>query len=170
MSANLSSRSKTGPWPRPLTARDTRAALARIARHTLAHVPPADRITLALLALVTLVVAVATMTGGPLTGPLPPNAILELIMASIESAGGPHGAMPSLHVGVAAFLCAFDLRFNRLRGMACVPLVLLIGAATVYLRYHYAIDIIAGLTIALLAVHAAPLLQGGHRRRIGEDR
>jgi hypothetical protein len=74
-----------------------------------------------------------------------------IVLRSIEAAGGPHGAFPSLHVGAAAYACLFDLRYNRLRGATYLPLVVLIAMATVLLRYHYVIDWIAGLMFAVFA-------------------
>lgn len=71
-----------------------------------------------------------------------------IVLRSIEAAGGPHGAFPSLHVGAASYACIFDLRYNRLRGATYLPLVVLIAIATVLLRYHYVIDWVVGLCIA----------------------
>jgi hypothetical protein len=66
-----------------------------------------------------------------------------------ELTGGLQGAFPSLHVGGSVYLCLFDLRTNRLRGMTFLPMVLLIYGATVFLRYHYLVDLIAGTAIAV---------------------
>ena len=55
---------------------------------------------------------------------------------------------PSLHVGGSVYLCLFDLRTNRLRGLTYLPMVLLIYVATIFLRYHYIVDLIAGTIIA----------------------
>jgi hypothetical protein len=46
------------------------------------------------------------------------------------------------------YLCLFDLRTNRLRGLTYLPMVLLIYVATIFLRYHYIVDLIAGTVIA----------------------
>ena len=75
----------------------------------------------------------------------------QIVLKSIDAAGGPHGAFPSLHVGAAAYACLFDLRYNRLRGATYVPLLVLIVMATIVLRYHYVIDLIAGLSLAFFA-------------------
>jgi hypothetical protein len=66
-----------------------------------------------------------------------------------EMTGGLQGAFPSLHVGGSVYLCLFDLRTNRLRGLTHLPLVLLIYLSTVFLRYHYLVDLIAGTAIAV---------------------
>jgi hypothetical protein len=72
----------------------------------------------------------------------------KMVLDAIESSGGMQGAFPSLHVGGSVYLCLYDLRVNRLRGLTYLPLVLLIYAATIFLRYHYVIDLIAGTLIA----------------------
>ena len=87
--------------------------------------------------------------------PLQGGAFHDLIVESVDRCGGPHGAFPSLHVGISTFLCLFDLRWNRLRGLTYLPLVVLIMVATVIVRYHYVIDVIAGLAIAWLGLRAA---------------
>lgn len=76
-----------------------------------------------------------------------------IILRSIEAFGGPHGAFPSLHVGASFLAMTFDLRHgDRLRGLVYVPLVALIAVATLALRYHYLVDILAGVTIAWIAL------------------
>ena len=79
----------------------------------------------------------------------------SIVLDSIKNCGGPHGAFPSLHVGASSFVCLFDLKYSRLRGLTYLPLVILIIIATVFLRYHYVIDTVAGVSIALLAFHLA---------------
>lgn len=88
----------------------------------------------------------------------------SLVVASTMATGGNHGAFPSLHVGAAACACLFDLRHNRLRGLTYVPVVILIGFATVFVRYHYVTDLLAGLGIAIAANHAAPRWLAAWRR------
>ena len=80
--------------------------------------------------------------------PLSGGVFHGMVLHVIESAGGPHGAFPSLHVGAAAYACLFDWRYNRLRSATYLPLVILIALATVLLRYHYVIDWLAGLMFA----------------------
>ena len=77
------------------------------------------------------------------------------VLAGVEAGGGPHGAFPSLHVGCAVYFCLFDLRSNRLRGLTYLPMVLLIYVSTVFLRYHYVVDLIAGTVIASTSIALA---------------
>lgn len=97
------------------------------------------------------VVFLASEFAAPLQG----GMFHDTIVQSVANCGGPHGAFPSLHVGVACFLCFFDLHWNRLRGLTYVPVVLLIAIATIVTRYHYVVDILAGAIIAGLAYRVA---------------
>ncbi|HEX8695030.1 MAG TPA: phosphatase PAP2 family protein [Longimicrobium sp.] len=82
-----------------------------------------------------------------------------VVTRSVEALGGPHGAFPSLHLGASFFAMYFDFRHrNTLRGLIYVPLVVLIAAATLVLRYHYVVDLVAGVFLALVAGRAARAL------------
>jgi PAP2 superfamily len=74
------------------------------------------------------------------------------VLRGVEVSGGLQGAFPSLHVGGSLYLCLFDLKTNRLRGLTYLPMVLLIYLSTVFLRYHYVVDLIAGTVIAVSCV------------------
>ncbi len=76
----------------------------------------------------------------------------QMVVRGIDSVGGPKGAFPSLHVGASVYLCLFDLKTNRLRGLTYLPIVLLIYVATVFLRYHYVVDLVAGTAIGVSCV------------------
>ena len=87
--------------------------------------------------------------------PLHGGRFYALVLQSVASTGGNHGAFPSLHVGASAFLCLFDLRRHLVRGMTYVPMVLLIAISTIVLRYHYVTDVLTGIAIASLAAAIA---------------
>jgi len=96
----------------------------------------------------------------PSTGPIeffpdaaPPvgGPIHQLILKSVAQTGGNHGAFPSLHVGAASYLCLFDWRYSFLRGMTYAPVVGLIAFSTLFLQYHYVVDLLVGLAIAIFA-------------------
>jgi hypothetical protein len=76
----------------------------------------------------------------------------HLVLRSVDATGGLQGVFPSLHVGCSVYLCLFDLQTNRLRGLTYLPLVLLIYAATLVLRYHYVVDLVAGTLIPLACI------------------
>lgn len=83
--------------------------------------------------------------------PLHGGRFHALVLESVRQTGGNHGAFPSLHVGASAYLGLFDLRRHLLRGLTYLPLVLLIAVSTVFLRYHYLVDIVTGFAIAFFA-------------------
>jgi hypothetical protein len=89
-------------------------------------------------------------------GPLQGGSMYDLVVRGVEATGGCKGAFPSLHVGSSLYLCTFDLRTNRLRGLTYLPIVVSIYAATLVLRYHYVIDLVAGTLIALACVRMGP--------------
>jgi membrane-associated phospholipid phosphatase len=71
----------------------------------------------------------------------------------VQAAGGPHGAFPSIHVAASAYVCFFELRHAPLRGWIYLPIVILITLSTVFLFYHYVVDVLAGFLIAALALY-----------------
>ena len=57
---------------------------------------------------------------------------------------------PSLHVGISFVVWLYAYRNSRRLFWILTPLVLSLFVSTVYLRYHYLIDVIAGLVLAPL--------------------
>ena len=56
---------------------------------------------------------------------------------------------PSLHVGVGLFMLLFFRRFDRtIWRIYLIPFVLLV-ISTIYLRYHYLIDLLCGAALCL---------------------
>jgi len=101
---------------------------------------------------------------------LPPSpdggAVHALVVRTIDAMGGPHGAFPSLHVAASCLAALTDLRHgDALRGFIYLPLVALISVATVALRYHYAVDVVAGVVLAYAALGAAERVSGVLPRR-----
>jgi membrane-associated phospholipid phosphatase len=93
---------------------------------------------------------------GDFAAPLAGGTFHDLVVSTIAGMGGPHGAFPSLHVGASTLAMAFDLRFgDPLRGLIYLPLVAAICVATVALRYHYVVDLIAGAALAVIALEIA---------------
>jgi hypothetical protein len=56
---------------------------------------------------------------------------------------------PSLHIAVSLFLWLTLLKDYRRLGVLLTPLLVLLWASTIYLRYHYCVDLIAGACLAL---------------------
>jgi hypothetical protein len=94
----------------------------------------------------------------------------QTVVDGVAATGGLQGVFPSLHVGGSVFWCLYDLRVNRLRGLTYLPIVLLIYVATIVLRYHYVIDLIAGTLIAMAAIPLGEKIAGRwskHRLELG---
>ena len=86
------------------------------------------------------------LTGGPV------NAAVEWI----ERYGRVHGgAFPSAHMAgsVVALLAAW--RAVPRLGRALLPVVMAIAAATIYGRYHYVVDVVAGVAVGTMGVMVA---------------
>ncbi len=62
---------------------------------------------------------------------------------------------PSLHCAVSAYLLVFDWRHKRWRFAAYLLPCVGLWASTVYLRYHYFIDLVAGFALAAAALEVA---------------
>ncbi len=62
---------------------------------------------------------------------------------------------PSLHCAVSAYCLFFDLRHKRWRFVAYVVPCIGLWLSTVYLRYHYGIDVVAGFILAAVALTVA---------------
>ncbi|MEO8500652.1 MAG: phosphatase PAP2 family protein [Vicinamibacteria bacterium] len=74
-------------------------------------------------------------------------------------------AFPSLHAGVS--LLALGLAWRYVRGLFFVLLPLSLGlwASTIYLRHHFAVDLLAGFALAPVAYRLAPRLDAWWSRR-----
>jgi membrane-associated phospholipid phosphatase len=69
---------------------------------------------------------------------------------------------PSLHTGLTAIALIYFWRYRdtfrrgRLMLWLFAPPIVLIWISTLYLRYHYAVDVAAGLALAVFCTRAAP--------------
>ena len=113
-----------------------------------------------------------TPVGGPVFFDGYPGPVLEL-------AGGPitsferwlfghgtivGGAFPSSHVAVAIVVAAFAVRF-RVAPRFWAPLSVGLAVSTIYNGYHYGVDVIYGLVVAVAVVTMIPGLIGWYDRR-----
>jgi membrane-associated phospholipid phosphatase len=62
---------------------------------------------------------------------------------------------PSLHVAASAFMLFFDRRFARWRYRVYLPAAIALWISTVYLRFHYGVDVLAGALVALIGLRVA---------------
>lgn len=76
-------------------------------------------------------------------------------------ATNPVAAMPSLHVAFPAVGALVGWwAYGRWTGLALCLYALMVIGAVVYLGEHYAVDVLAGVGVALLAVHVARRIAG----------
>lgn len=80
----------------------------------------------------------------------------SVVESSVRDLGAGQDVFPSLHTAAPAFLTLFLWRHRRTPayGRALVPVALLatqIVAAALFLRWHYLVDVLAGLLVALAA-------------------
>ena len=70
----------------------------------------------------------------------------------LDAARAPRDAFPSLHVGLSSIVLWYGFRRSRATGLVLLPLVLGNWLSTVYLRYHYLVDVLAGWVTAAAGV------------------
>jgi membrane-associated phospholipid phosphatase len=75
---------------------------------------------------------------------------------------------PSLHTAVSTIALVYFVRLRENRVFLAVVafLVASLQMSTIYLRYHYGVDIIAGWLLAALCVSAAPAIVGAYYRMV----
>jgi hypothetical protein len=104
--------------------------------------------------------------------PLSGGTFWRLVQEAVDSAGAQKDIFPSLHTAVPTFLALFSFRHRRDQWpfrytwpIAAFCALQIVGA-TMFLRWHYLIDIIVGLTVAVVAdVASARLVTWDDRRR-----
>ena len=79
----------------------------------------------------------------------------HLTSETVLAASNRVDVFPSLHVAITIYLLMFDRRHKRWRFLLylfpCIGLII----ATIYLRYHYATDVICGAGLSMLALWIA---------------
>jgi membrane-associated phospholipid phosphatase len=73
----------------------------------------------------------------------------------VDRASNRVDVFPSLHVAASAFMLFFDRRFAPWRYRAYFPAAVGLWISTVYLRFHYGVDVLAGAIVAILALRVA---------------
>jgi membrane-associated phospholipid phosphatase len=68
-----------------------------------------------------------------------------------------HDCFPSLHTALAMVMLVYAWRYQRRWTAVYAPICLLIVASTMYLRFHYGMDAIAGAALAGVTTQIGPL-------------
>jgi hypothetical protein len=90
--------------------------------------------------------------------PLVGGWLTQANASMVDIGGNKVDVFPSLHCAASAFVLGFDFRHSRGRFWLFLVPVVGLWSSTVYLRYHYLVDLVAGfaLAAAALKVTAAP--------------
>jgi membrane-associated phospholipid phosphatase len=85
--------------------------------------------------------------------PFKGGAILDTIVKTINSLeGNQRDCFPSGHTQTILISLWFAFKFKRPLFWVCLPVAAALIVSTVYLRFHYGIDIIAGFAAAVITV------------------
>lgn len=102
---------------------------------------------------------------------LPSGMWLDLVMVTVASGGAQMDIFPSLHTAAPTFIAMYSFRHrDKLPFKYTWPVVAVYAVniiiATMFLRWHYVIDVVAGLLLAVSALKgAAWLTRWEHQRR-----
>lgn len=89
------------------------------------------------------------------TVPLRGGWLTDVFAAVESSCSNGVDAFPSLHCAVTAYLLFFDRARSRRRFRLLLVPCAGLCAATIYLRYHYLVDVFAGFVLAAIGLAAA---------------
>jgi hypothetical protein len=94
------------------------------------------------------------------SNPLPEGVWRDLVLATVASGGAQKDIFPSLHTAAPTFIMLWSFRHRKVTPFRYTwPVVaftaLNIVIATMFLRWHYVIDVLAGLLLASAAVTSA---------------
>jgi membrane-associated phospholipid phosphatase len=65
---------------------------------------------------------------------------------------------PSLHNGIILLILLFAFKHKKTYGFIFLPFAVALFISTLYLRYHYFVDMIAGFLLAIVMFYSGPLL------------
>jgi hypothetical protein len=83
---------------------------------------------------------------------------------------GGISAMPSMHVTIAALMAIWGWRINRVIGLALTAFAAVILIGSIHLAWHYAVDGIAGITLAAIFWAMAGTVVRASERYMGRRR
>jgi membrane-associated phospholipid phosphatase len=79
-------------------------------------------------------------------------------------------AFPSGHTGIALTVLVLSLRFEKQLFLLFLPFVTTLIFSTVYLRYHYVVDVLAGIALAALTLFLGDAYYGYWQKRFRPGR
>lgn len=101
---------------------------------------------------------------GEFRGPVDGGALTRIHQAIVVRGTNGVDVFPSLHCAVTGFLLFFDRRHAPRRFGALILPVAVLWCSTIYLRYHYAVDVAAGFALAGLGLRLSAVDQTSLKR------
>ncbi len=103
--------------------------------------------------------------------PLEGGVFWPLVNETVRSAGAGKDVFPSLHTAAPVFLVLYSIRHRAVAALRFALPVLVVFAsqivlATMFLRWHYLVDVVAGVLLAAAAVCIAPRVASWDERRL----
>ena len=102
-----------------------------------------------------------------ISGDLADGAMYKWVHWMLEDGGSKGAAFPSSHVAVAVAVSLVTWRVDRFVWALTLPFVVGLTVSTVYGRFHYGIDALAGILAAVILVGMARHLQPWLERQSG---
>ncbi|MGA3122232.1 MAG: phosphatase PAP2 family protein [Polyangiaceae bacterium] len=107
--------------------------------------------------------------------PLVGGPFWKLVGAAVDAGGAQKDIFPSLHTAVPTFFAIFSCRHRKLAPFKYTWLVMSFFAtqmilATMFLRWHYLVDVVAGVTLAVAGAYAGARIadwEYAKRERLG---
>jgi membrane-associated phospholipid phosphatase len=102
--------------------------------------------------------------------PLPSGPFHDLVMRTVSGGGAQKDVFPSLHTAAPTMLAVFSYRHRahapfRVTWIVVALFTLQIIGATIFLRWHWLVDVLAGLALAFTAVPLAAAIVDWEARR-----
>ena len=92
----------------------------------------------------------------------------KIAQGVVDIAGMHGGCMPSSHVAVALVVLIFSYRYHRTLFFILFPIIITLFVATVYGRFHYISDVLAGLLVGGISIVICDKISAVWQRNIAE--
>ena len=92
----------------------------------------------------------------------------KIAQGVVDIAGMHGGCMPSSHVAVALVVLIFSYRYHRTLFFILSPIIITLFASTVYGRFHYISDVLAGLLVGGVSIVICDKINAVWQRNIAE--
>lgn len=92
------------------------------------------------------------------------GSLYHPLIDAIDRVRAPRDVFPSLHVAVSGLVLWYGARRGKLAFVILLPLVIGNWVSTMYLRYHYAVDVVAGALLVPLSVFVTQKLLAAEAR------